>query len=374
MGPLDRSDISTNMIPAVFLEGTTNDASATEFTVPAIVNQADCLLAPKITHRSVDFGKINSEAEAAVRDIYQIPPNYKVLFLQGGGTGQFAGVPLNLISSPDDVADYIVTGVWSSKAAQEAEKYCRVNRVLPKTSVYTGIPDKSEWKLSNNAKYVYYCSNETINGIEFDFIPETNGVPLVCDMSSNVLTRPIDISKFGVIFAGAQKNAGIPGITLVIVREDLIGKGLSVCPAVFDYKINAANQSLYNTPPTFSVYILGLVFKWVLSKGGISAMDQHSAVKSSLVYDVLDASNGFYHSIVKKENRSRMNIPFRVGGPGGNDELEAKFLSEAKSRKMISLKGHRSVGGIRISLYNAITLDETKALVDFLKEFQANNQ
>ncbi|GFQ81665.1 phosphoserine aminotransferase [Trichonephila clavata] len=248
----------------------------------------------EITHRSIDFGKINSEAEAAVRDIYQIPSNYKVLFLQGGGTGQFACVPLNLISSPDDVADYVVTGVWSSKAAQEAEKYCRVNRVLPKTSVYTGIPDKSEWKLSNNAKYVYYCSNETVNGIEFDFIPETNGVPLVCDMSSNVLTRPIDISKFGVIFAGAQKNAGIPGITFVIVREDLIGKGLSVCPAVFDYKINAANQSLYNTPPTFSVYILGLVFKWVQSKGGISAMDQNSAMKSSLVYDVLDASNGFY--------------------------------------------------------------------------------
>ncbi|GIX71859.1 phosphoserine aminotransferase [Caerostris extrusa] len=328
----------------------------------------------ELTHRGADFGKINDEAEAALRELYQIPSNYKVLFMQGGGTGQFAVVPLNLCSSSDDVADYIVTGTWSSKAAQEAEKYCRVNRVLPKTSVYTGIPDKSEWKLSNNAKYVYYCANETIHGIEFDFIPETNGVPLVCDMSSNVLTRPIDITKFGVIFAGAQKNAGIPGVTFVIVREDLLGKALSICPTVFDYKITASNKSLYNTPPTFSVYVLGLVFKWVLTNGGISAMDKISAVKSSLVYEVLDASNGFYHSVIKKENRSRMNIPFRIGGPAGSDELETKFLNEAKSRKMISLKGHRSVGGIRISLFNAITLDETKALVEFLKEFQANNQ
>ncbi|CAL1295174.1 unnamed protein product [Larinioides sclopetarius] len=328
----------------------------------------------ELTHRGADYGKINDEAEAALRELYQIPSNYKVLFLQGGGTGQFSAIPLNLCSSSDDVVDYVITGTWSSKAALEAEKYCKVNRVLPKTNVYTGIPNQSEWKLSNNAKYVYYCSNETIHGIEFDFVPETNGVPIVCDMSSNALTRPIDVTKFGVIFAGSHKNAGIPSVTIVIVREDLLGKGMPICPAVFDYKINAANKSLYNTPPTFSVYILGLVFKWVLSKGGVPAMDKHSAVKSSLVYEVLDASNGFYHSVIKKGNRSRMNIPFRIGGPSGNDELETKFLNEAKARKMISLKGHRSVGGIRISLFNAITLDEAKALVEFLKEFQANNQ
>ncbi|CAL1295170.1 unnamed protein product [Larinioides sclopetarius] len=328
----------------------------------------------ELTHRGADYGKINDEAEAALRELYQIPSNYKVLFLQGGGTGQFSAIPLNLCSSSDDVVDYVITGTWSSKAALEAEKYCKVNRVLPKTNVYTGIPNQSEWKLSNNAKYVYYCSNETIHGIEFDFIPETNGVPLVCDMSSNILTRPLDITKFGVIFAGAQKNAGIPGVALLIVREDLLGKGMSVCPTVFDYRINAANKSLYNTPPTFSVYILGLVFKWVLSNGGISAMDRNSAIKSSLVYEVLDSSNGFYHSVIKKENRSRMNIPFRIGGPSINGELETKFLNEAKARKMISLEGHPSVGGLRISLYNAITLDETKAVVEFLKEFQANNQ
>ncbi|CAL1295176.1 unnamed protein product [Larinioides sclopetarius] len=205
----------------------------------------------ELTHRGADYGKINDEAEVALRELYQIPPNYKVLFLQGGGTGQFAAVPLNLCSSSDDVVDYIVTGYWSSTSAQEAEKYCKVNRVLPKTLAYTGIPDQSEWKLSSNAKYVYYCANETIQGIEFDFVPETNGVPIVCDMSSNALTRPIDVTKFGVIFAGSHKNAGIPSVTIVIVREDLLGKGMPICPAVFDYKINAANKSLYNTPPTF---------------------------------------------------------------------------------------------------------------------------
>ncbi|XP_035222544.1 phosphoserine aminotransferase-like [Stegodyphus dumicola] len=253
----------------------------------------------ELTHRSPTFAKINDEAEATLRTLLDIPSNYKVLFLQGGGTGQFSAVPLNLISNSDDVADYIVTGAWSSKAAKEAEKYCKVNRVLPKTDVYTGIPDRSEWKLSSNARYVYYCANETIHGVEFDFVPETNGVPLVCDMSSNILTRPIDISKFGVIFAGAQKNAGIAGVTFVIVRDDLIGNALPICPTVFDYKINADHKSLYNTPPTFSVYVLGLVFKWVLANGGVSAMDAHSNEKASLVYDVLDSSGGFYQYVFK---------------------------------------------------------------------------
>ncbi|KFM80609.1 Phosphoserine aminotransferase, partial [Stegodyphus mimosarum] len=323
----------------------------------------------ELTHRSPTFAKINDEAEATLRTLLEIPSNYKVLFLQGGGTGQFSAVPLNLISNSDDVADYIVTGAWSSKAAKEAEKYCKVNRVLPKTDVYTGIPDRSEWKLSSNARYVYYCANETIHGVEFDFVPETNGVPLVCDMSSNILTRPIDVSKFGIIFAGAQKNAGIAGVTFVIVRDDLIGNALPICPTVFDYKINADHKSLYNTPPTFSVYVLGLVFKWVLANGGVSAMDDHSSEKSNLIYDVLDSSEGFYHSVIKKESRSRMNIPFRIGGPGGNDELEKKFLDLAKAHNMLSLKGHRSVGGIRISLFNAVTLDETKQLVEVLKKF-----
>ncbi|XP_054709053.1 phosphoserine aminotransferase-like [Uloborus diversus] len=327
----------------------------------------------ELTHRGATFGKINDEAERSLRQVFDIPSNYKVLFLQGGGTGQFSAVPLNLCFSSDDVVDYIVTGTWSSKAAKEAEKYCKVNRVLPKTDVFTGIPPQSEWKLSKNAKYVYYCANETIHGVEFDFVPETNGVPLVCDMSSNVLTRPVDISKFGLIFAGAQKNAGIPGVTFIIVRDDLVGHALPICPTVFDYKINADNKSLYNTPPTFSIYVLGLVFKWILSKGGVAEMQSFSAEKSRLVYDVIDSSEGFYHSVIKKHSRSRMNIPFRIGGPSGNDELEKKFLEEAKAQGMINLKGHRSVGGIRISLFNAITLEETKALVELLKSFlQAN--
>jgi len=328
----------------------------------------------ELTNRGATFGKINDDAEASLRELYQIPDNYKVIFMQGGGTGQFSAVPLNLCSSSDDITDYIITGTWSSEAAKEAEKYCKVNRVLPKVNVYTGIPDPSEWKLSPNAKYVYYCANETIHGIEFDFIPETNGVPLICDMSSNVLTRPIDIKKFGVVFAGAQKNAGIPGVTFVIVREDLIGNPLSICPTVLDYKITADNKSLYNTPPTFSIYVLGLVFKWVLQKGGIKAMDALSAVKASLVYEVFEASNDFYYSVVNKKNRSRMNIPFRIGGRGGNDALEKKFLDEAKKNNMINLKGHRSVGGIRISLFNAITIDETEQLIELLKKFQAENQ
>jgi phosphoserine aminotransferase len=328
----------------------------------------------ELTHRGPTFVKINDEAEASLRELYQIPNNYKVLFMQGGGTGQFSAVPLNLISSPDDVADYIVTGAWSSKAAKEAEKYCKVNRVLPKVNVYTGIPDPSEWKLSSNAKYVYYCANETIHGIEFDFIPETYGVPLVCDMSSNVLTRPLDVTKFGLIYAGAQKNAGIPGVTFVIVREDLIGRPLSICPTVLDYKITADNKSLYNTPPTFGIYVLGLVFKWVLKNGGISAMDALSAAKSKLVYEVFDASNGFYHSVIEKKYRSRMNIPFRIGCPSGNEALEKKFLEFTKSHNMINLKGHRSVGGIRISLFNAISMDETQQLIEILKKFQEANQ
>lgn len=327
----------------------------------------------EMSHRSPEFMKINQEAEQDLRDLMKIPDNYKVLFLQGGGTCQFSSVPLNLCPSKNCPTDYLVTGTWSSKAAQEAEKYCSVRRAFPKATKFTGIPDPTAWKLSPDATYVYYCDNETIHGVEFPFVPETNGVPLVCDMSSNILTRPVDVSKFALIFAGAQKNVGIAGVTVVIVRDDFIGKAQEICPIILDYKIHADNQSLYNTPTTFGIYVMGLVFKWLKRQGGPSAMAERSAQKSELIYDTIQSSNGFYHSPIKPDCRSRVNIPFRIGGPEGNDKLEKLFLKEAGERKMLCLKGHRSVGGLRASVFNAITIEETQSLVDFMKQFQSNN-
>ncbi|EDO41466.1 predicted protein [Nematostella vectensis] len=289
----------------------------------------------EMSHRSGEFAKIINDAENDLRELLHIPDNYKVLFMQGGGTGQFSAVPLNIMKEGGS-ADYIVTGAWSAKAVKEAEKYGKVNLVLPKTSTYDSIPDPSQWTLNPDASYVYYCENETVHGVEFDFVPETNGVPLVCDMSSNILSRHFDVDKFGIIYAGAQKNIGCAGVTIVIVREDLIGHASSLCPAVFDYKIQAGQNSLYNTPPTYGIYIMGLVFKWLKSLGGVEEMERRSIIKSTMIYDVMDNSNGFYCN-------------------------------------MIQLKGHRSVGGIRISLYNAIHLEEVEKLVKFMVKFQETN-
>ncbi|KAF7665453.1 hypothetical protein LDENG_00143250 [Lucifuga dentata] len=327
----------------------------------------------EMSHRSSDFSKILNTTENLLRELLNIPDNYKVLFLQGGGSGQFSGVPLNLIGLKEDrCADYFVTGTWSAKAAKEAEKYGKVNIVHPKLDSYTKIPDPSSWTLNPSASYVYYCCNETVDGVEFNFIPETNGVVLVSDMSSNFLSRPVDVSKFGLIYAGAQKNVGCAGVTVVIVREDLLGHTLKECPIVLDYKVQAGMNSLYNTPPCFSIYIMCLVLEWIKNNKGATAMETINKQKSSMIYDIIDASNGFYVCPVDTACRSRMNIPFHV--KNGDDALEKKFLDGASKRGMISLKGHRSVGGIRASLYNAVTLEDTEALAGYMKEFLSEHQ
>uniref|UniRef100_A0A3B3C481 phosphoserine transaminase n=2 Tax=Oryzias TaxID=8089 RepID=A0A3B3C481_ORYME len=324
----------------------------------------------EMSHRSSDFNKIINKTESLLRELLNIPDNYKVLFLQGGGSGQFSAVPLNLIGLKEDrCADYIVTGTWSAKAAKEAEKYGKVRVVHPKMDSYTKIPEPSSWTLNPSASYVYYCCNETVHGVEYHFTPETNGAVLVSDMSSNFLSRPVDVSKvrrgllrslrdgaaysslnlcagvvqFGLIFAGAQKNVGCAGVTVVIVREDLIGHALKECPIVLDYKVQVEMNSLYNTPPCFSIYIMSLVLEWIKNNGGSAAMETLNKQKSSIIYDIINASNGFYVCPVDSACRSRMNVPFRVGKKEGDEALEKKFLEGASKRGMISLKGHRSV-------------------------------
>ncbi|XP_059405664.1 phosphoserine aminotransferase [Carassius carassius] len=329
----------------------------------------------EMSHRSSDFSKIINTTENLLRELLNVPENYKILFLQGGGSGQFSGVPLNLIGLKEDrCADYLVTGTWSAKAAKEAEKYGKVNVIHPKMDSYTKIPDSSTWSLNPSASYVYYCCNETVHGVEFNFIPDTKGVLLVSDMSSNFLSRPVDVSKFGLIFAGAQKNVGCAGVTVVIVREDLMGKALNECPIILDYQVQAGNNSLYNTPPCFSIYIMGLVLEWIKNNGGADAMERLNKQKSDIVYDIINCSNGFYSCPVDMACRSRMNIPFRIGKKEGDESLEKAFLDGASKLGMISLKGHRSVGGIRASLYNAVTVEDVKALGAYMEEFLKNHQ
>ncbi|XP_069482001.1 phosphoserine aminotransferase [Ambystoma mexicanum] len=324
----------------------------------------------EMSHRSSDFTKILNTSENLLRELLNIPENYKVLFLQGGGSGQFCSVPLNLIGLKEGrCADYVVTGSWSAKAALEAEKYGKVNIVHPKLGSYTEIPDQSTWSLNPDASYVYYCSNETIHGVEFDFVPDVKGAVLVCDMSSNILSKQVDVSKFGLIFAGAQKNIGCAGVTVVIVREDLLGFALKECPTVFDYKIQVGNNSLYNTPPCFSIYITGLVLEWIKNNGGAAAMEKLNLLKSNMIYEIIDESHGFYVCPVEKKSRSKMNIPFRIGNAKGDEGLEKKFLEKAAELGMMSLKGHRSVGGIRASLYNAVTVEEVQKLATFMRNF-----
>uniref|UniRef100_A0AAQ4PB40 Phosphoserine aminotransferase n=1 Tax=Gasterosteus aculeatus aculeatus TaxID=481459 RepID=A0AAQ4PB40_GASAC len=313
----------------------------------------------EMSHRSADFNKILDKTEGLMRELLNIPENYKVMFLQGGGSGQFSAVPLNLIGLKEDRC---------------AGKYGKVNIVHPKLDSYTKIPDPSSWTLNPSASYVYYCCNETVHGVEYNFRPETNGVVLVSDMSSNFLSRPVDVSKFGLIFAGAQKNVGCAGVTVVIVREDLLGHALKECPIVLDYKVQAAMNSLYNTPPCFSIYIMGLVLEWIKNNGGSAAMETLNKQKSSMIYDIINASNGFYECPVDVTCRSRMNVPFRVGKKEGDEALEKEFLAGASKRGMISLKGHRSTGGIRASLYNAVTVEDTEALAGFMKEFMKEHQ
>ncbi|ALC47148.1 CG11899 [Drosophila busckii] len=328
----------------------------------------------EMSHRSSNYAKIHDAALADLRELLKLPKNYKVLLMQGGGTGQFAAVALNLIGRTG-TADYVITGSWSAKAAKEAAQYGKVNTVVPKVDRYIDVPRQETWKLDPNASYVYYCDNETVDGVEFDFVPQLpTDVPLVCDMSSNFLSRPIDVNKFGVIFAGAQKNIGPSGVTVVIVREDLIGKHLKITPSVLNFELMDKNDSLYNTPPTFGIYVMGQVFQWIKRNGGVAGMCERAKAKSKLIYDIIDKSNGFYICPVASRARSHMNLPFRIGSATGNEALEKEFLTKAESQGMIQLKGHRSVGGIRASLYNAITLAETQQLAKLMQAFYENNK
>jgi phosphoserine aminotransferase len=324
----------------------------------------------EISHRAPEFTQVVNSTIEKAKKLLKIPDNYKVLFMQGGGTGQFAAVPMNLIGLTGK-ADYVITGSWSDKAAKEAKKYGKVNLVFPKPTKFGGIPARSSWNLDPEASYVYYCANETVDGIEFQDIPDTKGVPLVADMSSNFFSRPIDVSKFGIIFAGAQKNIGPAGVTMVIVRDDLIGKALPITPAVFDYAVTAKDNSLYNTPPCFGIYTVGLVFDWIITNGGVEEMERRAIEKSNMIYQLIDTSNGFYTSAVDKDCRSRMNVTFRIKG---DEALETKFVKEAKAQGLLELKGHRSVGGIRASIYNAVLPRHVQKLADFMKTFMGNNQ
>lgn len=322
----------------------------------------------EMSHRSKEFAKINKDAQDAIRELLKVPDNYKILFLQGGGTGLFAAVAMNLLNRTG-TADYVVTGTWSAKAAKEAAKYGKVNIVYPKPQKFIDIADQSTWNLSPNASYLYYCANETVDGVEFPFIPDSN-VPIVSDMSSSIMTRELDVSKFGVIFGGAQKNIGPAGVTVAIVREDLIGNAMPICPTIFDFKVVAENNSLHNTPSTFPLYVMGRVFDWIKRNGGVAEMERQAIAKSNLLYQTMEESNGFYLCPIKQHVRSRMNIPFRVGYNGGDEKLEELFLKLAEERSMYQLKGHRTVGGLRASLYNAVSHNDVVLLTNFMKEFQ----
>lgn len=317
----------------------------------------------EMSHRGKEFMGIAQEAETDLRELLSIPQNYKVLFLQGGASAQFSMVPMNLLRGKKS-ADYLNTGEWSKKAISEAKKFCTVNvAASSEDRNFTYAP--KELKLDRDAAYVHYTPNETIGGVEFNWIPDTGDVPLVADMSSNILSRRIDISRFGLIYAGAQKNIGPAGLTIVIVREDLIGNPIAGIPAMLDYKIHADNDSMYNTPPTYAIYIAGLVFKWLKKNGGLEAMERRNIEKSNLLYDYLDRSD-FFVSPVAAEDRSRMNIPFTLKDPSRDED----FLKGAKARNMVQLKGHRSVGGMRASIYNAMPLEGVRALVEYMREFE----
>jgi phosphoserine aminotransferase len=318
-----------------------------------------------MSHRGKEYMGIQAQAEADLRELMGIPSNYKVLFLQGGASSQFAMVPMNLLRGKAS-ADYLNTGEWSKKAIKEAKKYGTVNVVASSEDKnFSYAPAQDAWKLDPNAAYVHYTPNETIGGVEIFWTPETGQIPLVADMSSTILSRPIDVSKFGLIYAGAQKNIGPAGVTLVIVREDLIGQVVAGTPTMFDYKTHSENESMYNTPPTYGIYIAGMVFKLLKAKGGLAAMEQTNRLKAGLLYDYLDATD-FYNSPVARDNRSLMNIPFTLKDAA----LDEEFLKGAKARNLVQLKGHRSVGGMRASIYNAMPVEGVQALVDYMKEFE----
>lgn len=324
----------------------------------------------ELSHRGSEFVALASGAEQDLRDLLSIPDNYKVLFCHGGGRGQFSAVPLNLLGE-GQVADYIVTGSWSKSAVAEAKKFGQVNVInaIEENHGIKSVVSSSQWTLSKNAAYVHYCPNETVDGIEIFEVPETNGVPLIADMSSTILSRPIDVSKFGLIYAGAQKNIGPSGLTIVIVREDLIGQQQENTPVILDYKVTADFDSMFNTPPTYAWYLASLVFKWLKKLGGLAAMQTLNKQKADYLYQYIDNSD-FYENRISTTNRSTMNVPFFLT----NDALNSEFLDNAKVAGLLALKGHRIVGGMRASIYNAMPFSGVQALVTFMEEFAAQHK
>jgi phosphoserine aminotransferase len=318
----------------------------------------------EISHRSKDFEQVAAEAETDLRGLLSIPPNYRILFMQGGASAQFSLVPLNLAAA-HATADYIDTGHWSRKAVAEARRYCKVHIAGDGGDNCMQVPAPGELRFSKAAAFAHYTPNETISGVEFGYIPETRAVPLVADMSSSILSEPIDVAKFGLIYAGAQKNIGPAGLAVVIVRDDLIGHARAETPAVFDYKALADNRSMLNTPPTFAWYMAGLVFKWLKSSGGLAAAGERNRVKAQTMYAALDASN-LYENRVARDSRSRMNVTFMLKRP----DLDGAFLAGAAAAGLHGLKGHRVLGGMRASIYNAMPLAGVEALIAFMREFE----
>lgn len=319
----------------------------------------------ELSHRSSEFVAVAKQAEADIRDLLEIPEDYSVLFCHGGGRGQFSAVPLNLLPQGKS-ADYIVSGSWSKAAAKEASNFGEINVVdiVNKTDEISSVIPSKDWPLNSDAAYVHYCSNETVDGIEINDIPETYGVPLVADMSSTILSHKIDISKFALIYAGAQKNIGPSGLTIVIVRKDLLGQAHLTTPSIMNYQLLSENGSMHNTPPTYAWYLAGLVFQWLKQLGGVSAIAKINQQKSQLLYQAIDDSD-FYHNNIEKQYRSRMNVPFWLE----DESLNESFLAEAEQQGLMALKGHRIVGGMRASIYNAMPLEGVQTLIDFMQKF-----
>ncbi len=322
----------------------------------------------EMSHRGKEFVSVAEQAEADLRELLGIPSNYKVLFLQGGASGQFAAIPMNLLRGRTG-ADYVMTGSWSKKAIGEAKKYCAVNvAATNEASGGMSIPPQAEWRLDGDAAYVHYTPNETISGVEFDWVPETGNVPLVADMSSTILSRPLDVSRFGLIYAGAQKNIGPSGLALVIVRDDLIGDALPQTPSIWDYGQQAGADSMLNTPPTYSLYMAGLVFQWLKARGGLEEMAKINERKARKLYRAIDESD-FYANPVDPPCRSWMNVPFTLA----DDSLDKTFLEQAAAAGLTTLKGHRSVGGMRASIYNAMPEEGVDRLIEFMAEFERSH-
>lgn len=323
----------------------------------------------EMSHRSKEYDAIHNETESLLREIMEIPENYEVLFLQGGASSQFAMVPMNLMNK-NKKADFVITGQWATKAYQEASRYGEANVVASsKDKNFTYIPELDKSMFSKDADYVHICYNNTIYGTRFTEIPDTGDIPLVADVSSCILSEPIDVSKFGVLYAGAQKNMAPAGLTVVIIRKDLIGNAMDITPTMFNYQTHAKSKSLYNTPPCYNIYMLGLVLKWIKEEfGDLNKMKEYNEKKAAILYNFLDSSKLFMATVNKKD-RSLMNVPFVTG----NEELDAKFVKEAKEAGFVNLKGHRTVGGMRASIYNAMPIEGAERLVEFMKEFEKNN-